>query len=260
MAETGRRFTVDLYPDAKSGGIRITKNQKIPWLRIGAESVAIVGSILLAFSIDAWWDQRQERRLESEYLLAIVDEINRNLAAEVGNRTVWERSYSDLLNARTVLRSGSDIKDGSSFVKSLNRGLIYGVPAISTAVFDDLSNSGRMVIIEDLQVRRLVTDLYAQIEAERTRFNRIEEAALANLVSAHTPPGLVRQVGPEVSFDESSVSSEELRESARNLIADESLIGAINIELRRREQERAYLDRHVELLTSARSGLKNTME
>jgi len=34
---------------------------QIPWLGVFVEGVVIVGSILLAFGIDAWWDGRQER-------------------------------------------------------------------------------------------------------------------------------------------------------------------------------------------------------
>ena len=33
----------------------------VPWARIAAEVVAIVASILLAFAIDAWWQDRGER-------------------------------------------------------------------------------------------------------------------------------------------------------------------------------------------------------
>jgi len=36
------------------------KIREIPWFRVGAESAAIVGSILLAFTIDAWWADRSE--------------------------------------------------------------------------------------------------------------------------------------------------------------------------------------------------------
>ena len=35
--------------------------RQIPWLRVFVEGVVIVGSILLAFGIDAWWDGVQER-------------------------------------------------------------------------------------------------------------------------------------------------------------------------------------------------------
>lgn len=32
----------------------------VPWLRVLIEGVVIVGSILLGFGIDAWWEGRQE--------------------------------------------------------------------------------------------------------------------------------------------------------------------------------------------------------
>ncbi len=34
---------------------------QIPWLRVFVEGVVIVGSILLAFGIDAWWEGVQEQ-------------------------------------------------------------------------------------------------------------------------------------------------------------------------------------------------------
>lgn len=51
-------------------------NPMIPWSRIFVESVAIVGSILLAFAIDAWWDDQQERKQEQVYLGALHQEFS----------------------------------------------------------------------------------------------------------------------------------------------------------------------------------------
>ncbi len=35
--------------------------RQIRWLRVLVEGVVIVGSILLAFGIQAWWDGRQKQ-------------------------------------------------------------------------------------------------------------------------------------------------------------------------------------------------------
>jgi len=43
----------------------------LPWLRIIVEGTVIVGSILLAFGIDAAWDERGERAREAEALQAL---------------------------------------------------------------------------------------------------------------------------------------------------------------------------------------------
>ena len=37
---------------------------QIPWLRVGVEGVVIVGSILLALALQAWWDGAQENQDE----------------------------------------------------------------------------------------------------------------------------------------------------------------------------------------------------
>lgn len=68
----------------------MAESQKIPWQRLSVEAAAIVGSILLAFAIDAWWENRIEReaeqwlleRLRADFLviradLEIVDEEHR---------------------------------------------------------------------------------------------------------------------------------------------------------------------------------------
>ena len=41
-------------------------SRPIPWARFFYENVLIVASILAAFSIDAWWDGRQEARIKAE--------------------------------------------------------------------------------------------------------------------------------------------------------------------------------------------------
>ena len=47
----------------------------IPWGRLIAEGGAIVVSILLAFAIDAWWEERQERVEEQQILQDLADEF-----------------------------------------------------------------------------------------------------------------------------------------------------------------------------------------
>jgi len=39
-------------------------NPRIAWKRLAIEAPVIVVSILLAFTIDAWWDERGERAAE----------------------------------------------------------------------------------------------------------------------------------------------------------------------------------------------------
>ncbi len=47
----------------------------IPWLRVFVEGVVIVGSILLAFGIDAWWEERSDAALEQRLLISLLAEF-----------------------------------------------------------------------------------------------------------------------------------------------------------------------------------------
>jgi DnaJ-domain-containing protein 1 len=50
--------------------------REIPWPRILAEGTAIVVSILLAFSIQAWWDDRQDQNDERVILRSLQAEFD----------------------------------------------------------------------------------------------------------------------------------------------------------------------------------------
>jgi hypothetical protein len=46
----------------------MTKAERIPWKRLSVEAMAIVASILLAFAIDAWWEDLARSSDEVESL------------------------------------------------------------------------------------------------------------------------------------------------------------------------------------------------
>ena len=53
----------------------MSKVRDIPWPRILAEGAAIVVSILLAFSIQAWWEERQDHVEEAAILASLLPEL-----------------------------------------------------------------------------------------------------------------------------------------------------------------------------------------
>ena len=75
---TGRNRPI---PDIENRIICLMANtNNIQWKRMSAEGAAIVVSILLAFSIEAWWDDHQDRAEEQGILLGLKSEFEQNLA------------------------------------------------------------------------------------------------------------------------------------------------------------------------------------
>ncbi len=91
----------------------MSKTQKIQWKRLSVEGAAIVTSILLAFAIDAWWDDRHERIEERRILESLKAEFLSN--AELipsyieGHRRSAEYTWA-LLNAMKSAEPGSTIR------------------------------------------------------------------------------------------------------------------------------------------------------
>lgn len=55
-----------------------TRRNTLPWGRILAEGVAIVVSILLAFGIQAWWEETNIRSDERGALTSLLDDFSEN--------------------------------------------------------------------------------------------------------------------------------------------------------------------------------------
>ena len=49
--------------------------RQIPWLRVFVEGVVIVGSIRLAFGIQAWWDERGASAASRQLLQDLLAEF-----------------------------------------------------------------------------------------------------------------------------------------------------------------------------------------
>lgn len=65
--------------------------QGIPLRRLIIESLAVVLSILLAFSIDAWWDGHKERRRERDLFLGLLEDFEASRAGLEARLTLARR-------------------------------------------------------------------------------------------------------------------------------------------------------------------------
>jgi len=136
----------------------------MPWLKIGTETATIVASILLAFSINAWHEQRVDRVLEAEYLQRIGDELR-------DDKAVLE---SILRNADGNLLSAPDLTeffDGRMATSDYQRLVVAiysfgGNPLLGFDVttFDDLVSTGRLSLISDPEVRQAIQRAYTGLQ------------------------------------------------------------------------------------------------
>ncbi len=131
----------------------MTDTNKIAWKRLSVEAAAIVGSILLAFAIDAWWEDRNDVELERRLLTVLLAEFEQNRELLREARTQYEQSYMDALRILKYIREGAAGLDQAELEKSF-RGLITGGTIhLESGAHDGLLGSGELSLIRDEKLR-----------------------------------------------------------------------------------------------------------
>jgi hypothetical protein len=146
--------------------------KQIPWMRVAVEGVVVVGSILLAFGIDAWWEtlgQRDEARSAVEALAADFEGTRDHLDRfrDGQQRTIAAvDSVSSLLRGRT----------GRVEVSAALLAWVVRTPSFSprTGALDALLGSGRLTLLEDPELERAL----AAWPARSSRLARRADLAL----------------------------------------------------------------------------------
>jgi hypothetical protein len=137
----------------------MTKTTKIAWNRIAVEAVAIVGSILLAFSIDAWWDATLERERERELFGALSDDFRRtklNLIDGLNFHTAVKASSNRLLEVATS--GDKDISESEFDRLLLDISWWDFKHPFTTGALNSALAAGEFAIIRSDELRRLMAD------------------------------------------------------------------------------------------------------
>ena len=122
----------------------MSNNSLLPWKRLITEGAVIVGSILLAFAIDAWWDGHKDADDLREILSLIKLETDANL-------TVLADSTARHVDIHAAIETAKDARSIAT---------VYRRAVIQVEVFEPTSNAlntlvstGMLGLIDDLDLR-----------------------------------------------------------------------------------------------------------
>jgi len=182
----------------------MTESKQIPWLRIGTEGLAIVASILLAFAIDAWYENSVNRALGADYERRLTSELlqlKEQLQRE-NNNVVRSGEYA--AEALAFLTGQESSVDPRRLVMALYNAGRDNMEPFVTATYADLVSTGRLVLIEDATVREAVLIAYAEIEEILEKWRSPYRNEYVMGVRSRVPQDIViriRQVCKEIQGD-----------------------------------------------------------
>jgi hypothetical protein len=129
----------------------------IPWKRTSVEVIAIVGSILLAFAIDAWWEDRQIRIEEQQVLLGLQEEFLANhevLSQDLASHLKNLKSLEDIL---LLIDDGQSNDAKSVVMAALIEMQSPGTTDLGNGTLNALLSSGRVELLKSRKLRTQLT-------------------------------------------------------------------------------------------------------
>jgi hypothetical protein len=123
-----------------------------------AESVAVVVSILLAFAIDAWWENREERAEELRAMQGLKSEFELNLAL-IDTELVYRNAVIFSLQQLFDSAAGKTTLAPETLDKLIGDVTWWGAADYSTGVLDSLIQGGALSIITNKELRYLLASL-----------------------------------------------------------------------------------------------------
>ena len=138
----------------------MANTRQIPWRRILLEGAVIVVSILLAFSIDAWWSNRIEQQREREQLVSMLAEFKASLSGldEVLTSIQGHAKNVESLIALLKAAGGEPVLVPGPLLGSA---ITWRTSDVSTSTLDALMASGDLNLLRNMELRANLAGLPA---------------------------------------------------------------------------------------------------
>lgn len=143
----------------------MSEDQKTDWKRLALEAAAIIVSILLAFAIDAWWQERVERQEEEEILVALLADF-RQAKENIAERHKSAVVIQSAINQLAKISYGQSSPPDSATLDQLLGKLSWWFPGgqIPTGALNSLVYGGMLGTIQDDELRLDVADWRRKID------------------------------------------------------------------------------------------------
>ena len=159
-------------------------NDNIQWKRISVEGAAIVLSILLAFSIDAWWEERQKTNDERTLLIALKAEFDINFAKiekELSYRHAVDESIMQILEAG----AGETNINPDELDKLIGDLVWWGSAEFQTGALVSTLQGGFLSLIENEALRHLLAGLTGRVRTYACTRKARQRNARESTISVH---------------------------------------------------------------------------
>ena len=143
------------------------------WHWLFWETLIIVLGVLIAFAVNDYWSDRQDRELEIQYLKRVYADLksDEKQVSELDNAV--SRKLLALDAIAPVVRGVEPVpEDVGAFLRNVTLGGIGGAWPnyfVTATTFEDLKVTGNLRLIRNTEIRSKLNDYYVDFESEHQR-------------------------------------------------------------------------------------------
>ncbi len=142
----------------------MTDTHRFQWKRVGIEATVVVASILIAFSIDAWWDDLQEQRRADELLFAIRSDVEATQTYIEGVIAFRKKVIGDAQALLEAMAGGTDRATLDSRLLTLGSVFVMSSWQPVNHTYEQALGSGSFDLVRDSELRLLLAQYVAALE------------------------------------------------------------------------------------------------
>lgn len=130
------------------------------------EMLVIIFSILMAFWLNNWSEDKRERSLEKQYITSLLEDLNADV--ESLEAAMLFASWQDSCAARIIhvlLDKKATVEDTTGFLEDFQYAGYLGFFDPHSSTFDDLKSTGNIRLLHNLKLKKKLNAYYTDIKA-----------------------------------------------------------------------------------------------
>lgn len=169
------------------------RKPRMDWPRAFGEFVIIATGVLAALAVDEWRSEYNDRKTEIDYLSRLRVDLERDIDTFTREISVLEKKAGFLQSLLDKTIESEFSEDPRALMEAKVYSSFKGMPDSVSTTFDELTSTGRLALIRDLEIRRAMSEYYSGYVALNEQVNQIPIGEYAGLVLGIVPGDIARE-------------------------------------------------------------------
>lgn len=138
------------------------------WLSVTLELAIVIIGIFIAIQVDRWWADRDRQDREHQYVLRLIEDIERDSLALSQSIELAElrREFAELL-IDTAEDPAAALDRPVEFMVAVSQAAFTETPALNSDTMEELRSTGNLGLLRDDALKAALFDYYRYDEASR---------------------------------------------------------------------------------------------